>query len=219
MKQLWRWISGFRFSLKGLLGLFVIVSLIIVLGTKWHYRGRLATRFLDPQSTEADAMLATPVLVKDEPLPTAQFTANYRDVRWLFSRAENSVPLSGGLQADFDNDRVIIRTEESNDLKRLITEMSEADHLDGNFSVIRGIAVDQNDKPVAHWPVDLIGPTLCMNEYATRADGSFSLPVEASPGDDYTLRFRRSYAETYQTMPFSLSKTKREVVMKVIIPQ
>ncbi len=211
--------NGFRFSLKTLMGLVVVVSVTIVLVTQWQYHDRLATRFLDPQSAEAVALLASPVLIEDEGLPTAQFTANYRDVRWLFSRAENRVAISGGLQADFANDRVIIRTDQSDDLKKLVAEMAQADRLEGDFSVIRGIAVDQHDRPIPYLPVDLLGPTQCMNEYLTRADGSFSVPVQVKPSDDYTLRFRRSYAETYQTMPFSLGKSKREVVMRVIIPQ
>lgn len=210
---------GFRFSLKTLMGLFVVVSVAIVLITKWQYRDRLVTRFLDPQSAESLALLATPVVIDDEGLPTASFTANYRDVRWLFSRAENTVPLSGGLQADFANDRVIIRTDESDDLKKLVAEMSQADRLEGDYSVIRGIAVDEHDRPIAYLPVDLIGPTSSMNEYLTREDGSFSVPVKVKPSDDYTLRFRRSYAEVYKSMPFSLGKSKREVVMRVIIPQ
>lgn len=210
---------GFRFSLKSLLGLFVVVAIAIVLTTQWRYRGRLTTYFLDPSSTEAKALLASPLLAGDEVLPTAEYRANYRDVRWLFSKAEDSVALSGGLQADFDNDRVVIRTSEPDDLKQLILKMSEADRLEEDHGVIRGIAVDENDHPVANLPVDLLGPTQCLNAYLTRPDGSFSVPVEFTPSDDYTLRFRRSYAETYQTMPFSLGKSKREVVVRVVIPQ
>lgn len=210
---------GIRFSLKTLMGLILVVSVVIVLATRWQYRDRLATRFLDPQSAEATALLVKPLVIEDETVPTAQFTANYRDVRWLYSRAENSVAISGGLQADFANDRVIIRTDKSEDLNKLVAEMAQADRLEGDYAVIRGIAVDEHDRPVPYLPVDLIGPTLSKNEYLTRADGSFSLPVQVKPSDDYTLRFRRSYAETYQTMPFSLGKSKREVVMRVIIPQ
>jgi len=210
---------GFRFSLKSLLGLFVVVSIAIVLTTQWRYRGRLTTYFLDPSSAEAQALLASPVLADDEVLPTAEYRANYRDVRWLFSRAEDAVALSGGLQADFDNDRVVIRTSEPADLKRLISKMAEADHLEKDHGVIRGIAVDEQNKPVANLPVDLLGPIQCRNAYVTRPDGSFSLPVEFTPSDDYTLQFRRSYAETYQTMPFSLGESKREVVVRVVIPQ
>ncbi|WP_144973172.1 hypothetical protein [Bremerella volcania] len=187
--------------------------------TQWRYRGRLTTYFLDPTSAEAKALLASPVLAADELLPTAEYRANYRDVRWLFSKAEDAVAISGGLQADFDNDRVVIRTSEPDDLKLLIAKMSEADHLEEDHGVIRGIAVDENDRPVANLPVDLLGPTQLVNAYLTRPDGSFSVPVEFTPSDDYTLRFRRSYAETYQTMPFSLGKSKREVVVRVVIPQ
>ncbi|WP_147274129.1 hypothetical protein [Bremerella cremea] len=210
---------GIRFSLKTLMGLVVVVSVLIVLATKWQYRDRLVTSFLDPQSVEATALLALPVLVEEEGLSTAKFTANYRDVRWLFTRAENRVALSGGLQADFANDQVIIRTDQSDDLKKLVAEMTQADRLEGDYAVVRGVAVDQHNRPVAYLPVDLIGPTPSMNECLTRADGSFSVPVQVKPSDDYSLRFRRSYAETYKTMPFSLGKTKREVVMRVIIPQ
>src|SRR5690606_38871717 len=140
---------GIRFSLKTLMGLFVVVSVLIVVATKWQYRDRLATSFLDPQSVEATALLASPVLVEDEGLPTAKFTANYRDVRWLFTRAENRVAISGGLQADFANDQVIIRTDQSDDLKKLVAEMTQADRLEGDFAVVRGIAVDQHNQPVA----------------------------------------------------------------------
>ncbi|WDI41912.1 hypothetical protein [Bremerella sp. P1] len=210
---------GFRFSLKSLLGLFVVVSIAIVVTTQWRYRGRLTTYFLDPTSAEAKALLSSPVLADDEVLPTAEYRANYRDVRWLFSKAEDAVALSGGLQADFDNDRVVIRTSEPGDLKQLIRKMAEADHLEEDHGVIRGIAVDENDRPVANLPVDLLGPSQCLNAYLTRPDGSFSVPIEFTPSDDYTLRFRRSYAETYQTMPFSLRKSKREVVVRVVIPQ
>ena len=210
---------GFRFSLKSLLGLFVVVSIAIVITTQWRYRGRLTTSFLDPTSAEAKALLAAPVVAEDEILPSAEYRANYRDVRWLFSKAEDAVALSGGLQADFDNDRVVIRTSELDDLKLLISKMSEADHLEEDHGVIRGIAVDENHRPVANLPVDLLGPTQLVNAYLTRPDGSFSVPVEFTPSDDYTLRFRRSYAETYQTMPFSLGKEKREVVVRVVIPQ
>lgn len=210
---------GFRFSLKSLLWLFVVVSIAIVITTQWRYRSRLTTYFLDPTSAEAKALLASPVVANDVILPTAEYRANYRDVRWLFSRAEDAVPLSGGLQADFDNDRVVIRTSEPEDLKRLISKMTEADHLENDHGVIRGIAVDENDRPVANLPVDLLGPTQCLNAYLTRPDGSFSVPIEFTPSNDYTLRFRRSYAETYQSMPFSLGKSKREVVVRVVIPQ
>ncbi|MBA2115284.1 hypothetical protein [Bremerella alba] len=210
---------GFRFSLKSLLGLFVVVSIAIVITTQWRYRGRLTTYFLDPTSVEAKALLVSPVLADDEILPTAEYRANYRDVRWLFSRAEDAVSLSGGLQADFDNDRVVIRTSQPEDLKQLISKMVAADHLEEDHGVIRGIAVDENDRPVANLPVDLLGPTQCLNAYLTRPDGSFSIPVEFIPSDDYMLRFRRSYAETYLTMPFSLGKSKREVVVRVVIPQ
>ena len=210
---------GFRFSLKSLLGIFVIVSIAIVLTTQWRYRGRLTTSFLDPTSAEAQALLATPVVADDELLPTAEYRGNYRDVRWLFSKAQDDVELSGGLQADFDNDRVVIRTAKPSELKQLISKMAAADHLEEDSAVIRGIAVDENNKPVANLPVDLLGPTQLLNAYLTRPDGSFSLPVELTPSDDYTLRFRRSYAETYQSMPFTLGKSKREVVVRVVIPQ
>ncbi|MEW4564515.1 hypothetical protein AB1K70_18385 [Bremerella sp. JC770] len=210
---------GFRFSLKSLLGLFVVVSIAIVVTTQWRYRGRLTTYFLDPTSAEAQALLASPVVADGEVVPTAEYRANYRDVRWLFSKAEDAVALSGGLQADFDNDRVVIRTSEADDLKKLISKMAEADHLEEDHGVIRGIAVDEYDRPVANLPVDLLGPIQLVNAYLTRPDGSFSVPVEFTPSDGYTLRFRRSYAETYQTMPFSLGKSKREVVVRVVIPQ
>lgn len=211
--------GAFRFSLRSLLGLVVIVSIAIVVTMQWHYRERLVTRFLDPDSAEAKALLAQPIVEADQGLSTAQYRANYRDVRWLFSQAENNIALAGGLQAEFDNDRVVIQTIDGENLKRFIAEMAAADHLSQDQAVIRGIAVDENDNPVANLPVDLLGPTQCLNAYLTRPDGSFSLPVDFLPSDGYTLRFRRSYVETYQTMPFKLGQSKREVVMRVVIPQ
>ncbi|GAA4421341.1 hypothetical protein [Bremerella cremea] len=210
---------GIRFSLKSLLGLMVVISLAIVLTTQWRYRERLVTRFLDPDSVEARSLLAKPIVEADEGLSTAQYRANYRDVRWLFSMAENDIALSGGLQAEFDNDRVVIQTADGENLKRFIAHMEEADRLPDDHAVIRGIAVDENDHPVANLPIDVLGPTQCLNAFLTRPDGSFSLPVEFLPSDGYTLRFRRSYAESYRTMPFQLGKSKREVVMRVVIPQ
>ena len=209
---------GLRFSLRRLLGLFVVISLALVIVDKWRSLGRVDTRFLDPQSAEADKLLAQPVVATDERLPTAEFRANYRDVRWLFSKAETMVEMSGGLEADFDNDRVVIRTRSSEDLKQLIALMSHADQLGEDHAVVRGIAVDENNRPIPNLPVDLLGPTQCLNTYLTRPDGSFSVPVLFTPGSDYTMRFRRSYAETYETMPFTLGKSKREVVMRVVIP-
>lgn len=208
-----------RYSLRTFFGLIVVVSVSIALGTQWRYYDRLETRFIDPGSAEADALLAKPILATSEEIPTATYTANYRDVRWLFSIAQNQVDLEGGLQADFDNDRVILRTTHRSDLKKLIENMAGMDRLEGQHVVIRGLAVDADDRPVAYVPVDLLGPTDLAHQCRTRADGSFSLPVEAQPGVGYALRFRRSYVESYLSMPFSLGEEKREVVLKVVVPE
>lgn len=210
---------GLRFSLKRLLGLFVLISVALVAVDKWRSLGRVDTRFIDPTSVEAKNLLAQPVVAADEGRPTAEFRANYRDVRWLFTKAETMVAMSGGLEADFDNDRVVIQTARVDDLKQLIALMSEADQLGEDHAVVRGIAVDEDNHPIANLPVDLLGPTKSLNTHWTRPDGSFSVPVKFTPSDDYSMRFRRSYAETYETMPFSLGESKREVVIRVIIPR
>lgn len=201
------------------MGVLLAVSMATGLLLHWRQKDRVATRFLDPDSREAQALLVRPVVVEAGNLATGQYTANYRDVRWLFSVAQANISVTGGLQADFDNDRVTIQTANPVDLKRLINEMQRYDHLDEHHAVVRGVAVDQHNRPVPHLPVDLTGPARHAHYFRTRGDGSFSVPVEMTPGTGYALRFRRSYARSYMSMPFRLGSDKREVVVKVIIPQ
>lgn len=208
----------FRYSLRTLLGLIVLVSILIAVGTQWRYYDRLNTRFLDPGALEAQTLLIEPLVVESEGVSTVEYTANYRDVRWLFSQAQDEVELSGGLQAEFDNDRVVLRAARAGDLQQLVKHMTQADRLEGDHAVIRGVAVDEQERPVPYVPVDLLGPTLHSNQCLTRADGSFSLLVQARLGNGYALRFRRSYVQSYLSMPFTLEAEKREVVLKVVLP-
>src|SRR5690606_30177487 len=55
-----------RYSLRTFFGLIVVVSVSIALGTQWRYYDRLETRFIDPGSAEADALLAKPILATSE---------------------------------------------------------------------------------------------------------------------------------------------------------
>jgi len=207
-----------RFSIQALLAIVLVASIMLAATTQWRYSGRVRTQFLDPASAQALSLLATSKLVLDGDPPTAEYISNYQNVHRLFSIAEDAIELQGGLRADFDNDRLVLQTSSPNDMQQIIDIMRKNDVLGQKDVVVRGILLDPLRQPISGMPVDLMGPLSKVNHCRTRSDGTFSLPAKLQTGNDYSLRFRRSFAETFTSMPFAINPKKREIVVQVTIP-
>ncbi|EAQ77200.1 carboxypeptidase-like regulatory domain-containing protein [Blastopirellula marina] len=208
-----------RISLRALLAVIAILSLPLAYLTHWRYYDRAQVGWLQIDSPQAQRLLGEVEIAADADTPTAAYTANYVDVRLLYQQAESTVRPGGALQVDFDNDRVVIQCENRLELQALVAQMKQADRRRPDQFVIRGIVVDRDGLPISGAAIDLIGPWSLENFFRTRADGSFSMPVNAPEGDGYALQIRADQNHPILTTPFSLDEKERERIARVRLPR
>ncbi|MFI4877054.1 MAG: carboxypeptidase-like regulatory domain-containing protein [Blastopirellula sp. JB062] len=207
-----------RISLRGMLVAVAMLSLPLAYLTQWRYADRAQVGWLQADSTQAQQWLGKIKIAVDADLPTAAYTSNYVDVRRLYQMAESSVRPSAALQADFDNDRVIVRCEDPRELKALVEAMRQADRRSPDQFVIRGRVVNRDGLPISGAAIDLVGPWSIENYFRTREDGSFSMPVNAPAGDGYALQIRADQNHPILTPPFSLHNQQRERIAQIRLP-
>ncbi|PQO44083.1 carboxypeptidase-like regulatory domain-containing protein [Blastopirellula marina] len=208
-----------QISLRTLLAAVALVSLPLAYWSHWRYYDRAQVGWLQADSPQAKRLLGEVEIATDAELPTAAYTANYVDVRRLYQQAESTVGPSSALQVDFDNDRVVVQCEDPLELQALVAAMKQSDRRSPDQFVIRGIVVDQNGLPIAGAAIDLIGPRSFENFFRTRADGSFSMPVNAPEGYGYALQIRADQNHPILTTPFSLDEMERERIARVRLPR
>jgi hypothetical protein len=89
--------------------------------------------------------------------------------------------------------QVDYRSSSRAELEAVLDAVRRADvlHPEQDESVIFGIVVDGDGKPVGGATVDLMGPNVYINHFLTRDDGTFHMPITVPPGRGYHLRIRR----------------------------
>ncbi|MCC9606490.1 carboxypeptidase-like regulatory domain-containing protein [Blastopirellula sp. JC732] len=208
-----------RISLRTLLIAIAVLALPLAYWTHWRYSDRAQVGWLQVDSPQAKQLLGEVEIAADADMPTAAYTANYVDVRRLYQQAESSVSPNSALQVDFDNDRVVVQCEDPLELRALLSAMQQADRRSPDQFVIRGIVINRDGLPIAGAAIDLIGPRTIENYFRTRADGSFSMPVNAPEGDGYALQIRADQNHPILTTPFSLDEMERERIARVRLPR
>lgn len=207
--------SKFQFGLTGLLSAIAAVAVVAAYWTSWRFNDRADTTLFSPGSAEAECLLPPSVILPTGKGRVGSFTARYRDVRWLFAEAQNSLSETSGYRAEFDQDRLILECPRRADLKAVFDEMSRLDRLEAGSFVIRGVVLDHQGQPCARLALDLLGPHPSTGVFKTRADGTFTIPVSSPSGDGYYLRVRREFANSQLSRPFKLESGHPEVIVRL----
>jgi len=207
--------SRFQYGLPALLGAIATVAVVAAYLTSWRFNDRADTTLFSPGSAEAERLFPEAVILPSGKGRVGSFTARYRDVRWLFAEAQNSLGDTSGYRAEFDQDRLILECPRRVELEAIFAEMSRLDRLQTGSFVIRGVVLDHQGKPCARLALDLLGPHPSTGVFKTRADGTFTIPVSSPPGGGYVLRVRREFANSQLSRPFELEPGRPEVIVRL----
>lgn len=209
--------SRFQYGLSALLGAMATVAVVAAYWTTWRFNDRADTTLFSPGSAEAEQLFPEAVILPSGKGRVGSFTARYRDVRWLFAEAQNSLGDTSGYRAEFDQDRLILECPRRAELETVFDEMSRLDRLEAGSFVIRGVVLDPQGQPCARLALDLLGPHPSTGVFKTRADGTFTIPVRSPPGSGYCLRVRREFANSQLSRPFELEPSRPEVIVRLTV--
>jgi hypothetical protein len=95
---------------------------------------------------------------------------------------------------------------------QMLAALKEADVLAPGAFVVRGRVEDRDGRPVPDAHIDLMGGYVYINYFRTRADGTFTMPINAPPENVYHLRIRYGEGKRMRTPSFRLSASAPERV-------
>jgi hypothetical protein len=216
-----------RYTLRTL---FIGITLVAVALTCWLvYRQATLCRlhWLPPGSPAAKALFPTPTIQKlDDGSHTFTYYARSRDIQTLLT----ALPNTGDRHMQIDRQSMVIKSPDLPTAQACLGALQTADKPKPGSFVIRGKLVDRSGKPVARATIDLMGSFVFINYFATRDDGTFTMPLtdpagSAPPaGSGYYLRVRddkdsAKHPFRWNTPSFSLDPTTPESDVLIVLPE
>ena len=205
-----------RFSLRTLLIFVTLVAVALGAGSWWRSLGVAETAWLEPSSAAARQLEPQPVVAAEGEEFKLTFSPKRRAVQELtdaVKKEHGELPGQHGCRWDHQRQQVEITAEEEAALEGRAEALEKADSLQPGTFVIRGRVEDRQGRPVPDATVDLAG--VYVNYCRTRADGTFTLPIQAPPGSGYYLRIRYGDEKRMRTSSFSLSASEPERVVLI----
>ncbi|MCA9101823.1 MAG: carboxypeptidase regulatory-like domain-containing protein [Planctomycetales bacterium] len=223
-----------RFSLRWLLFVSVMVGLVLGGVTWWQTAGHARLQRVDPASPDALAWRPEPVIVERKDKTTgsteyaARFMPHYRSIHQLVdlpevaeARASAKDETSGSFGVTYyhTEQQVIYESSSRAELEAVLKTVEAADvpRPDLDESVIFGVVVDSNGDPVGGATIDLLGPSVYINNFITRDDGTFHMPNTAPAGRGYYLRVRYGDGRSMRTSSFHYDGPGSELGVRVTV--
>ena len=205
-----------RFSLRSLLIFTALVALVLGAVSWWRSLGVAETTWLAPSSAAARQLEPQPEIVREGKEFKLTFSPKRRAVQELtdaVKKEHGELPGDHGCRWEHQRQQVEITAEEEAALEGRAEALEEADVLRPGTFVIRGRVEDRQGRPVPDATVDLAG--VYVNYCRTRADGTFTMPIQAPPRSGYYLRIRYGVEKRMRTPSFSLSTSEPERVVLI----
>jgi len=218
---LWRLCKRFgrlQFSLRTLMIGVTVVAIVLSSISTWRYLSLARIEWLAPSSAAARQLWAEPVVAKRGEDFTAVFTPKFRDVCDLYAIEVEREPGwqgSFGRQVDHPRQTIWLESSHQSRLEETLAALAEADLPKKGWFTIRGTVEDREGRPVADALVDLMGSHVYVNHFRTRADGTFTMPIQAPPGRGYYFRVRYGGDKRMNTARFALTDDNRELVARI----
>lgn len=197
-----------QFSLRTLMIACTLVAVAFSAWYSWQWWRLARLTWIDPASPEARGLLAEPSIVEKDGKFRASFRPRHRSVGSV-RKAAGPVSLEGGGSMNTHwrtYGEIDLESGGRACLERYLAALQKADVPQPGVRMIQGRVEDSSGEPVGGAAVDLLGPYVYINQFQTRPDGTFTMPLDAPPQSGYRLRIR--YAgdtKRMETPSFTLS--------------
>jgi hypothetical protein len=208
----------FQFSLRTLLIVVTAVAVLLSAITSWNRWFMAQIEFLDTSSPLVVQWKKSPEIVEDNGQLKLTYRPQHRGIGEILNLSEKafqeeSISSSRG-SFDHTGQSMTYESDDRRYLEKRLTTIQKNDVLQKGCFTIQGIVKDAEENPVPGATVDLMGPYVYINHFATRKDGTFFMPMQAPAQSGYYLRIRCNKLDT-NTTTFSLDSAKPELFVIV----
>lgn len=216
------WLRRVQFSLRTLMIGVTVVAVGLSSVSTWHYLSLARIEWLAPASVAARQLVTKPVVIELDDGFSATYASKFRPVDELLKMATEA-QRSGqrtwsGRTTLHHRHTITVQSSDKSHLEEMLAGLAKADAPKKGWFAIRGVVEDREGRPVTDAMIDLMGPSyVYINDFQTREDGTFTMPVQAPPGRGYYLHIRYGGDRRMNTARFILSDDNRELVIRICV--